>query len=679
MFAAYRADIDGLRAVSVGGVLLFHYGFAAFSGGFVGVDVFFVISGYLITRILVDQLDQGGISLLDFYDRRIRRIFPAALVAIAAALVVGFFLLLPGDYAELGRSAAYSAASLANVYFYQHTGYFDRQSDLLPLLHFWSLAVEEQFYLVWPALLALFVFLARGSRRTIAILVAGVIIASFAVSVYQVATDAKAAFYLPFARAWELALGAMLVFLPALRSDRLPGIGRALWVGELISLAGLALIALAIFSLSPQDPFPGAAALAPCIGAALLLWPKDRPTLTGRLLSLPPLRFVGQISYSLYLWHWPTLVFYRTYINGAMPSTTQAVALAFVSFVLAWLSWRFVEQPFRRRLLSPARTIAAGLGVTCVVVAAGTALASEDGFPGRLPASVYPLRSLEAMWEWPCEGRFKSKEFQYVKSYCNFGMPWETARNKGFLWGDSHVEHFAPLFEVLAKDFDASFILYRSCSAILGRNVKSKWKKREDYEERCTKTQQEALSFLRDRPDINYVILASAWTNSLNQLYTDDPSTASRQNGLELLKATLIKLITEISSSRRHIVLVGDVPQWAGGGDPIPCTIASSVSIVRQPCTPREPTITRAAFEAYQRTTYDVFRALAAQFPDVDIVLPGEAMCKGDNCLTYLDNEFLYRDGSHLRRNIAVQTRRDLAKLIGLDTVFSTNYGHADK
>lgn len=291
----YRSDIDGLRAVAVLGVLVYHYGATWLPGGFTGVDVFFVISGFLITSILRREILAGEFSLLGFYDRRLRRIAPALFAVLLVSLVAGWFLLIPGDYADMAKSAAYSAGGLGNLYFFWNTGYFDQAADLQPMLHMWSLGVEEQFYFVWPPLLFLLMTRLSSQRVVVGVLAIGLAVA-FAFAVWDVSVHPKAAFYLPHARAWELALGAILAFLPR--------IGNRL-LSEVMVAAGLALIAWSYLVITSKDPFPGLNAAYACIGAALVIWPKS-PTFFAGPLSLRPMVWVGLISYSLYLWHWPS-------------------------------------------------------------------------------------------------------------------------------------------------------------------------------------------------------------------------------------------------------------------------------------------------------------------------------------------------------------------------------------
>ncbi|HYK43019.1 MAG TPA: acyltransferase, partial [Thermoanaerobaculia bacterium] len=312
---SYRPEIDGLRGVAVVLVVLFHAGFGC-PGGYVGVDVFFVISGFLITSLIWKDLEGERFTFARFWERRARRIVPALVAVVAATLFAGWFLLLPADYERLGRSAASQAVFAANVHFWLTGGYFAPAAAEQPLLHTWSLALEEQFYWIVPVALFLVFGARRFERRRSSMILAAIgcgIVSSFTLSVWGVAHHPSAAFYLLPTRAWELLLGSLVAFLP-MRSQ--PSQGRA--VRELAAIGGVALILLAAFGYRATTPFPGAAALAPCLGAALWIRSNGRetsaspaPTLAGSVLSRPLPVFVGLASYSLYLWHWPFLAFAR--------------------------------------------------------------------------------------------------------------------------------------------------------------------------------------------------------------------------------------------------------------------------------------------------------------------------------------------------------------------------------
>ena len=432
----YRPDVDGLRAIAVSLTILFHLDAAGrVPGGFVGVDVFFVISGFLITGLLLRALETGTFSLLAFYERRVRRIVPALAALVALVLVAGWVLLLPGDYRQMGRSALWALGASSNLFFLDNTGYFDAAATSMPLLHTWSLGVEEQFYFVWPLLLLLLWKASRGRAYAIALGLLGVVVASFVANVRTIEVAPKDAFFLLKTRAWELGAGGLLALSPAL------GRGRALaWLAEALPVAGLALIARAATTLSHEQPYPGWDALMPVLGAALIVYRSGRDTLAGRLLAVRPLVFVGRISYSLYLVNWPLIVFWRLYTNGSKLTPTASATLAGVSVALAWASWRWVEQPFRRPAL-PRRAVFTRAAVVAGSVAlAAWAVVATDGVVSRIPESARGIGSLETMWTWSCpetsvSGLPSSFTYPGTSGPCIVGAPWESARRRAILWG----------------------------------------------------------------------------------------------------------------------------------------------------------------------------------------------------------------------------------------------------
>lgn len=387
--SSYRPEVDGLRAVAILSVLAFHAGFGA-PGGYVGVDVFFVISGYLIVGQVWKDLESGRFTFASFWERRTRRLAPALAFVTVAVLVAGWFLLTPTDFAGLGRAAAWQAACAANVWYWLSLNYFGGAADEKPLLHAWSLAVEEQFYILVPvALWVLYRLRRRNPREAVTLAVAVTAAASFAFSVHQVAHSQTAAFYLLPSRTWELALGALL----ALTSEtvRAPRIGFA---REVIAAIGGLFVAMPIALYGSRTPFPGLAAVPACVGTALLIWVDERDgasrlSAVGRLLSTRPLVFIGLISYSLYLWHWPLLAFARYASLGPVSPVVRA-ALAVAGFGAAVVSWKYVETPFRKRRIGRSRAAlfayaAAGLAVT---FGAGVAIRLAHGVPQRFQASA---------------------------------------------------------------------------------------------------------------------------------------------------------------------------------------------------------------------------------------------------------------------------------------------------
>jgi peptidoglycan/LPS O-acetylase OafA/YrhL len=657
---AYRPDIDGLRAVAVLSVVLFHFGIGPFTGGFVGVDVFFVISGYLITAIIAREIEAGQFSLLGFYDRRVRRILPALVAVIVTSLIAGYLLLLPGDYEDLGDQAAYAVFGVGNFYFLSNTGYFDRAADLMPLLHTWSLGVEEQFYLVWP--IALYLLARRGNNSRIVIVgsLSLLIAVSLAWSVYAVSTNASVAFYMLHTRAWELALGALLVFTPSLSK----------WAGEAAGFAGLALIAYAVFALDVQTPFPGFNALYPCLGAALIIWPKKHVTLVAHLLSTRGGVFIGWISYSLYLWHWPVLVFFRHYNNGGQPSLGEALVLLALSVVLSILCWRFVEKPFRSLAVSKVSVVSLGALAAGTVMSIGIAVAGAGGLPSRLPESVRGLGSLQTMSKWKCRARIKLSE-HLKKPLCSFGADWENASQKVLLWGDSHAEHFAPIVEAIAlASPGVSVVLYRGCAPTYGGGVHRVDKNPARNEERCKQHYANAKGILRDHPDISVVLLAASWSGKLPELYREgDKEQRSVKIGEALLRDAVLALADDIDLPARRIYILADIPTWSGG-DPVGCAIQSHSPLPRRPCRPQDLNIARESFVAKQGPTNAVLAAVAKEKPHLTFIPTGAALCDGPICTHRINGEFLYRDTNHLRRNLTLTTRFELGKRIGLEEVF---------
>jgi peptidoglycan/LPS O-acetylase OafA/YrhL len=436
----YRPDIDGLRAIAVVGVILFHLNYLR--GGFVGVDVFFVISGFLITSILMTELEEGTFSLGGFYERRIRRIAPALFVVFAASVFLGYKYLLPGEFAQLANSLLAALLSVSNFVFWQQSGYFDTLSSSKPLLHTWSLAVEEQFYLLFPLLLAL---LFRIARKHIKLIILGIIAISLTLSILLTPRFANFAFYWPITRAWELLIGSLLVLVdvPLFRRSLLRNLAAGI---------GLATIIFALLRYTGNTPFPGIAALLPCLGAALIIAAGAHgKTIVGRTLSLKPIVFTGLISYSLYLWHWPIIVFaeHGMPLTGGLPHRLGKAVIFAVSFVVAAISWRFVERPFRRARAGSVRKkvfVTAGVAATLIAaVAIGVGFAG--GFPSRFSLqaqriAAYPELDASSLHKnWRVGTCFLSSSSTYKDFKSEVCLKRDALRETDLLMGDSHAAH----------------------------------------------------------------------------------------------------------------------------------------------------------------------------------------------------------------------------------------------
>ena len=394
----YRPDIDGLRCVAVLSVLAFHLSSNRLPGGFAGVDVFFVISGYLISAIVFSEISASRFSVIGFYERRIRRIFPALFATLIAVSVVLSFLLLPAEYVTYAKSVFAATTSSSNFFFWLHSGYLDSPTSN-PLLHTWSLAVEEQFYILFPVFL---VIIRRFFPQRLKVAVLILFFASLAASEITLLYSRTTAFYMPYTRAWELLLGTIvsLGYFPRIRSSLLR---------NAITIVGIAMIGYSALKFDAQTPFPGLPALVPCIGSALIIGAGESgPSLVGRALSWRPVVFVGLISYSLYLWHWPIIVLndlgLSVNLSGIVPGKWALLLLSqgarkimeiVVSFVLATLSWRFVERPVR---CSPRRVqrrplFALSAAVMTVLMLFSSAVIYARGFLEAVPTPSVQVAS----------------------------------------------------------------------------------------------------------------------------------------------------------------------------------------------------------------------------------------------------------------------------------------------
>ncbi len=495
----YRRDIDGLRAVAVLPVVLFHFGVSAIPGGFTGVDIFFVISGYLISGSLLDDLERGQFSIGRFYWRRARRILPALTFVILLSGIAAWFILLPSDLHEFSLSVIAASTFWSNIYFWKTTNYFSIDAELRPLLHTWSLSVEEQYYIFAPILVYLIYRYAAKRWLTILLPIA---VASFALAVMATSLAPTAGFYLLPTRIWELALGAMLMLKkpPALASRPLT---------ELIGLAGFGLIAFGFLTISESDPFPGYNALFPCIGTALLIYAgqphPDRPVpVATRVLQFTPLVWVGLISYSLYLVHWPINSFVH-YLSLKAVGVPMIMAMMVASFALATFSWKYVEQPFRRKgaFTAPLPIFAFSATAIALLCVGGLAGVLGKGFPQRFP-DFSTERILVGDWRnGVCfnEGGSPIEDWNLADCTRTHGFPTNV-----LLWGDSFAAHYVSGLEANVQKIQANVIqyTYAGCPPNLSYFSYAR--------PACTRFNERALSIIRDA-NVQAVILSGRWTD----------------------------------------------------------------------------------------------------------------------------------------------------------------------
>jgi peptidoglycan/LPS O-acetylase OafA/YrhL len=490
----YRRDIEGLRAVAVIPVVLFHAGAPAFGGGFVGVDVFFVISGYLIASLILDEQQNGRFTIAAFYERRARRILPALFAVLAFTLGAGWFLMTPAHYRSLAITAAAAALFVANVRIWWQSGYFDAGIGTRPLLHTWSLAVEEQFYLLFP----LYLWAARRYFPRLLKPVTGVLLlGSLLLSAILTRTEPPAAFLLAPTRIWELMLGVLLALdtVPPTGSKTLAG-----WLGAL----GLALIGVSVFFFSDATPYPGVAALVPTVGAVLLIWSGQTDSATARALQWAPLVFIGQISYSLYLWHFLLLEFAR-YVTLDRLSAIQTCVLLALATGLAILSWRFIEQPFRNRAFLRRTQVFALASSTAVALATiGAVVFATNGFPGRLDARSAIDAAAGDDVDPDREACLVAASLPPDRmAFCRIGM--EAGTPRFILWGDSIGESMRPAFDRAAQQAKSPGVFAGSYGCVPTYGVE-----RED-DPSCARANTRILNFVLSTSVLHTVVLAADW------------------------------------------------------------------------------------------------------------------------------------------------------------------------
>jgi peptidoglycan/LPS O-acetylase OafA/YrhL len=662
----YRPDIDGLRAIAVGVVVAYHAFPKFLSGGFIGVDVFFVISGYLITQLVLTGLQAGTFSLSEFYRRRVRRIVPALLVVMSACYLSGWLLLLPSELQSLGKSMSWSAPFLANLYFARNGGYFDKAAELNPLLHLWSLGVEEQFYLVWPVLL----ILATKRRVTLGVLV-GVMAISLGVSIWGAWFAPRPSFYLPVTRTWELALGGILAARqlrgPRTTASSVRSIPSWFWSGaHVCSLAGLSLIAASAVFLTARLTFPGIWSAIPTAGAALLIGAGPFTPVSLRLLGNRPMIFVGRLSYSVYLWHWPLFSFARI-ILGHAPAPVMATGLILVAMLAAYATYRLVEVPIRYGAFGrwTVASLLAALGSLALAGAATAAL----WIPGRLSGAPFAAWDAAAGdWYYPAETN--------VDRRSRFGSVVVTSHRdlKAVFIGDSHIEQYWPrAMRVIDTQPDSArsvvFATNRGCPPLPG--IDSTWRGKD-----CRGFFDHAMK-LAWLPDVDTVVFGAFWENYFIGEYSEGESSgraagepplkldsADTRAAFEQFRTTVAMLV---SGGRRVFIILSNptsrrfVPVFP---------IEARLSLHPPPrLAANGPRVDARPFETFVAPLTDRLRAIAAQTGAI-VVDPRAALCDGLICpSTGLDGLPLYVDSNHLRGSFARERASFLDEmLVGPET-----------
>jgi peptidoglycan/LPS O-acetylase OafA/YrhL len=623
----YRSDIDGLRAVAILLVVAFHAFPRWMRGGYVGVDVFFVISGYLISSIIMQELNNKNFRFFRFYGRRIKRIFPALLVVLVSCYVAGWYMLPIPDFKELGKQIAAGAGFVSNFLLWSESGYFDTAAEAKPLLHLWSLGVEEQFYLVWPAILW-FTFRARiGALVSVALIA----VISFGVNVEIARGDPVAAFYSPFTRFWELMLGSALAHLNlrgqpslAMADDRIKlrsgdggRLNQSLAFRDFYSASGGLLIVVASVLLTKETRFPGWWGILPTMGAYLIIASGPSAWFNRVVLSNRIMVWFGLISYPLYLWHWPLLSFGHIIEGGLTPE--MRVSAVIVSIALAWATYQLVERPIHFGPNSPAKSFLL-TSALAMVGAVGLATLQRGGFPGRHPEQRY----MGQTWEferWWRAGTCALDTFHSIKNFAPECVDPISNQPRPLvaLWGDSHASALYPGLEAakVAYSFRLAQFTGGFCIAVLNMDFKGS--------AHCRERNDLVLRHLSTiKPDM--VLLAGYW-----RLYP--PSFRTR---IGETVATLISL------GVKRVVAVGDVPLWRKSLPVLMSEAARNDPQHRFPERLQEFTIDSAA-ESQLRSVVE--QAGGTYVSSTDI------LCNPDGCLTRTGEgpqDIMFWDAAHL-------------------------------
>ena len=641
----YRPDIDGLRGVAVLLVVLFHSGLSLFPGGFIGVDVFFVISGYLITSIILDDVRRDRFSYIGFYERRIRRILPALYVMILLVMLLALFVQMPIDLIKSAKTVFFATLFSSNIYFWRTTDYFSNDSDFEYFLHTWSLGVEEQFYFIFPLVILLFV--RRGQWLLILTLLA--LVLSFCLSVYATYYYQWASYYLLPSRAWQMMMGAVLA-IAVIRWTPSKA------VVSLLGVVALACIFIPALLYSKQTRFPGVAALLPTFGAALLIFLGGVATShqwLSRIMGAKWLVGIGLISYSLYLWHWPVFAFLRNYHASVRLETISSILGIAVSFLLAYLSWRFIEAPFRSRQKFSRRSIYAMAGtVSLSILAICIGLLVYKGVPSRIHPDVLRLSQVSesAVIGDPCLNKTSAQ--LSGGDLCFVGR--QQSPVSIVLWGDSHLG-------ALKHSLDAAFKTEGKKAAFFGKigcpPLQAVLKKGLGDGEQCMAVNREAVRYIEQQSTVTTVVLHARWALSVEgtryapergaRYILEDVAGQEQKVGefgsgnAGVVAGALNRMVQQFLVAGKRVVIISSVPEVGFG---VPKVEANSLFWGKD----RDIRPPLSRFMSRQAVTHGIFSQLQEKYPALVVVDPADMLCDDAFCHVMRDGNPLYFDDDHV-------------------------------
>jgi len=643
----YRPEVDGLRAISVISVLLFHLDFHAFSGGFIGVDVFFVISGYLITKNIITDIGNGVFTFPRFYLKRLHRLFPAFLTTILITFLVSGLLLSPDHYERLAKSMIYTVLSVANVFFWSESGYFAAGADIKPFLHCWSLSVEEQFYLLWPLLVF---FLAKlDIRKTVPKVVAIIMIISLIITEYTLKKDSEAAFFISFFRIYEFCIGALCIWLS--------GRDHNTKAAEILTFSGIGLILYSVFVFNGETPFPGVNALVPCVGAALVIAFSNKSIYAKAILKNKIMVLMGVLSYSLYLVHWPVIVLYK-YWKWDSLSISDAVMLLVVCFVLAWLMHKYIEAPFRRanKEHNPLRFVVICLGCATTIIVIGAHVWGYNGFEWRVDERVNKIA--EQINENPKSVLRGHEAATTVKDNGIIGV----AKKKGepydvVVLGDSHAMSWVPGIDELLKEIGLSGLVLSRNGAISLYGAKNYNNKKLDV--RGAREYIKAYAYIKKYKP-KHVILAGRWGLQWNNTRPENEGKSKKYVVLKggeprtlkhtrfAFKKSLRNTIKFMKENGIKLTIIGGTPHL--GNNPAGC-LTRPMYLYNDVDKLKCQTLKMPAAMARIREVDALLKEQEVKYPKiVSYIDVAKHLCIEGNeyCSMFDGDTILYRDDDHL-------------------------------
>lgn len=656
----YRGDIDGLRALAIVPVVLFHAFPSILPGGFVGVDIFFVISGFLISTIIFRELKKGNFSFLGFYARRIRRLFPALSLVLSSTLIFGWFALDADEYKMLGKHAAAGAGFVQNFILFGEDGYFDIGSELKPLLHLWSLAIEEQFYLVFP----LIVWFAWRIGLNLLALVLFIAIASLAANLYSVRIDPVGTFYFPHMRIWELMAGAILAYATS-KSTTLPqqaGTGKRRDSNETyssifsrfgaslaslrtsiglnkstLSCLGLGLIVVSTFVFDKNHHYPGWRAMIPVMGAVLIIYAGQHSWINRHILGNKLVIFVGLISYPLYLWHWPLLSFARI-IESEPLSTPLRIALVAISFILATLTYILIEKPIRSGRFQKFWTIALAIIMFCVGVLGF--LAHERELTSRLGVNVQEVKEWEdrgSIFEGNCAELFPKWNDRKGPFKCRF---LEKGKPEIVVIGDSHAARiYYGISHFIGKEYNTALFANGCAMPFYDLSIGIPKKYRGiGYQYGKSKQINKALDFSINEPSVKLVILTTAgcWNDVV------DIKNLLETNAKRIIESKMRLTFERLMQSDKEVIYVLDNPIL--DFDPKSC-VSRPFRINSNKTTCK---MKRETFDKQRLHYFQLVNRVLSDYPKIKVFDVASKLCDSEYCYSVIDNKLLYHDTSHL-------------------------------